>query len=437
MLPLIGVADLEPGALVGVADAPCLRVLLGALQHPIQATGPHPGQTSDSQVSAVACWRDEQGIAPVVPPPSPTLMKRLNPAQCSAFLRVWARLPTHLREIAFDLHDPGWDPPTIEQLGGVLCDVSDVFSTSKTDLGSCSLIPFEISVLEGSASVTSRPYRMNSTMAREVDATLNPYLAAGLIQHLTSPYSSPMVVIPKRSGGVRITVNYKKLNQISKLSQVPIPRVDHVLDSLGSGRVFSLFDLVSSFHHITAHKDTVPLTAYCTPTGLYAWLVMPQGSSAPPEWFVKVINEAIKGLKQVNAYLDDVIVFDSYLVAHVRTIRSLFERLRRHNLELSPSKVRVGTTNANFLGHSISPAGLRPIAENVSALTNMPMPTDVGQLRALMGGINYYSKSVPDLSKRLRPINAPLWIWVKFVFTLDMEKLVGEPVGAPAGPRFT
>ena len=75
-------------------------------------------------------------------------------------------------------------------------------------------------------------------------------------------------------------MNYKKLNQISKLSQLPISRVDRVLDSLGSGRVISLFDFVSSFHKITAHKDTVPLTAFCTPTCLYEWLVMPQGSSA-------------------------------------------------------------------------------------------------------------------------------------------------------------
>ena len=63
-------------------------------------------------------------------------------------------------------------------------------------------------------------------------------------------------------------MNYKNLTQISKLSQLPIPRVDPVLDSLGSERVFSLFELVSSFHQIKVHKDTVPLTAFCTPTGL-------------------------------------------------------------------------------------------------------------------------------------------------------------------------
>ena len=104
---------------------------------------------------------------------------------------------------------------------------------------------------EGSAPVTSRPHRKNPILANEVDATLNQYHAAGLIQHSISLYSSPLVVIPTTSGGV-ITVNYKKLNQIIKLSQPPVPRVDQVLDSFNSGRVFSLFDLVSGLRSLLA-----------------------------------------------------------------------------------------------------------------------------------------------------------------------------------------
>ena len=115
-----------------------------------------------------------------------------------------------------------------------------------------------------------------------------------------------------------------------------------------------------------------------------------QGSRASPGWFVKVIDEVVKDLKQMAAYLDDVIVFDSDPIAHVQTIRSLFDRLRKHNLKLSLSKARLGATDANLLGHSISPAGVRPHAEKVSALIDMPMPTDVKQVRALMGGINYH-----------------------------------------------
>ena len=133
----------------------------------------------------------------------------------------------------------------------------------------------------------------------------------------------------------------------------------------------------------------------------------------------------IKGLKQVAAYLDDVIVFDFDPVAHVRTILSSFELLK-HSITLSPSKARLGAPDANFLGHSISPGGLRPNAEKVSALTNMSMPTDVNQVCALMGGINYYRHVLPALSKRLHPINALLRQGVKVAFTSGLEKLVRE-----------
>ena len=111
------------------------------------------------------------------------------------------------------------------------------------------------------------------------------------------------------------------------------------MDTLGSGRVFSLFDLVSSLHQIKAHKDTVPLTALCTPTGFYEWIVMPQSSSAWPGCFVKVINVVIKDFKQVAAYLD-VIVFDSDPIAHVQTIRSLFECLPKHKISSFPPRRR-------------------------------------------------------------------------------------------------
>ena len=98
--------------------------------------------------------------------------------------------------------------------------------------------------------------------------------------------------------------------------------------------------------------------------------------------------------------------------------------LRKHNLKGSPSKARLGATDANFLGHFISPAGLRPNAGNVSVLIIVPMPTDVKQVRALMGSINYYSIFLPDLSKRLRPTNSLFRKGVKFAFTPDMEILL-------------
>ena len=195
-----------------------------------------------------------------------------------------------------------------------------------------------------------------------------------------------------------------------------------VLDSLGSGRVFSLFDFVSSFHQIKAQEDTVPLTAFCTPTGLYEWLVIPQGSSASPGWFVKVFNEVIKDFKQVASCLDDVIVFDSDPIAHALSLP--FRTPGKAKPKAFPLEGSIGCHRCELPGPLHFPAGLHPNAEKGSALVNMPMPTDVKQVRALMDAINYYRDFLPDLSKGPRPINSLLRKGVEFLFTPAMEKLV-------------
>ena len=154
---------------------------------------------------------------------------------------------------------------------------------------------------------------------------------------------------------------------------------------------------------------------------------MPQGSSTSPGLFVKkVIDKVTKGLEQVVACLGDVIVFDSDPSTHVKTIRALFERLRKHNLKLSPSKARLGATDADSLGHSISLAGVRSNADKVSALTLMPMPRDLNQLQSLLGGLSYYRKFLPGMSRRIRPITALLKKGLEVLFTPSMEAIVRD-----------
>ena len=142
--------------------------------------------------------------------------------------------------------------------------------------------PIEMKVPPGTQPLQSRPYRLKSVLFKQADAILNSFVAAGLIQHSTSPWSSPLVCIPKNPGGIRITVNYQKLNKITDIPQIAIPCVDEVLDTLGVCYVFSVFDLFSGFTQLTIHPDTIPLTAFCTPNGLYEWLRMPQGAAGAP-----------------------------------------------------------------------------------------------------------------------------------------------------------
>ena len=134
------------------------------------------------------------------------------------------------------------------------------------------------------------------------------------------------------------------------------------------------------------------------------------------------------------AYLDDAIVVDPDPTAHVKTIRALFERQRKHNLKLFPSMARLGATDASFLGHSISPAGVRPNAEKVSALMKMSMPRNLKQVYALMGGVRYYRKLLPNLPKRIRPLTALLRKGVKYELTTAVDVFVRQILAEPATP---
>ena len=138
-------------------------------------------------------------------------------------------------------------------------------------------------------------------------------------------------------------------------------------------------------------------------------------------------------MERVATYLGDEIVFGSDPTAHVKTMRTLFERQCKHN-QFSPSKARLGATDADFLGQSISPAGVRPIADKISALIKMPMPRDFEHVRALLGSVGHYRKFLRDLSNRIHPITSLLRKGVKFDFTPAMEVIVREYFAELAAP---
>ena len=295
LIPLTGYRDLEPGDILGTASSPLPRVSLEALTlYDVPADVSALAESSFTPASQTAPSPNTTPDPPDEPPPE--LLHRLDHNQRESFFRLWNTVPPHIRRIDFALDAAGWGSTALDALSATLVTYADVSSSSKLDYGECSLRPFEIKVPPGTQPIQSRPYRLNPVLSKQVDAILNSYLAAGLIQHSASPWSSPLACVPKNSGGIRITVNYQKLNKVTEISQIAIPPVDEVLDTLGSGSVFSVFDLFSGFTQLTIHPDIIPLTAFCTPNGLYEWLRMPQGAAGAPAWFVSVMRLVTAGL---------------------------------------------------------------------------------------------------------------------------------------------
>ena len=249
-IPLAGCATISPGDVIGTANAPLLEVPLDDVERDFPL----------HQEEFVYPTVERKDGSDVKTPPS-TLLERFDSQQRDAFLEMWERIPSHLHDICFDLQGPGWTPSVISALGDVLVQYQNRFSRSKTDLGHCTTLPFKIDIPKGTPPVASRPYRTSPAIAKQVDAILDSYLAAGLIEHSPSPWASPLVVVPKKDGSIRITVNYKRLNSLSIVGKWPLPRIDEVLDSLGKSTIFSTFDLMSGFFQNAIDPGSIEL--YC------------------------------------------------------------------------------------------------------------------------------------------------------------------------------
>ena len=185
-----------------------------------------------------------------------------------------------------------------------------------------------------------------------------------------------------------------------------------------------MFDLFSEFTQLTIHPDTIPLTACCTPEGLYEWLRMPQGAAGAPAWFVSVMRLVTGGLDNIRMYFDHAVGSDDSPITHVASLATFFARLSLHDLKLSPNKTRIGAARVDFLGHVISPDDVRPNDDKIAALTSMPIPRDVKHLRSLLDGLSYYRKFLPNMTKCVRPITALFKEEATFIFIPSMEEAV-------------
>ena len=194
-IPLSGSinTDLEPSYLLGASCPPLVQILFTTLGHPSLHPFPPPptpgvhallDNTPDADKSPSTA-----DLATAPKAPCPQLLARVDADQRKCFLDLWKRLTLRLLNVNFNLHGSGWTPSVIDNLGDVLCELQDVFSTSKADFGSCSLIPIKITVPSDSAPVTSRPYRIDPILANKADPVIDqlvPGCRPDLLCHVTT-----------------------------------------------------------------------------------------------------------------------------------------------------------------------------------------------------------------------------------------------------------
>ena len=261
-----------------------------------------------------------------------------------------------------------------------------MFSHSEFDLGKTDLVEHEIDTGE------ARPIRQ--TLRRQpysrlphIDAQVDTMLRQGIIEPSQSPWVSNVVVVVKKDGSLRFCVDYRGLNLITRKYAYPLPKISDCLDALGNAHYFSAFDLRYGYHQVAMAEHDKDKTSFVTRTGTYRFNVMPFGLCNAPATFQRVMDVVMSGLNfQVClVYLDDIILFSQTVSEHLERLRIMFERLRKANLKLKPSKCSLLKNEVVFLGHVISSEGVSTDPAKIDAVKNWPVPTSVTEVRSFLG----------------------------------------------------
>ena len=331
---------------------------------------------------------------------------------------------------------------------GFLADHHEAFCLEENERGETDLVQFEIETND--AAPKKLPVRrMPFTVRQEVARQLKRMQETDVIQPSNSPWASPVVLVRKKDGTHRFCVDYRELNSVTRADTFPLPRIDDLLDQLGESVYFSTLDLATGYWQIRVHPDSQEKTAFVTPQGLYEFKVMPFGLTNAPAVFQRLMQRVLMGLNPeegpdfVAVYIDDILIFSRTLEEHIEHLRLVFDRLVEAGLKLKPAKCHFIRKEVEYLGHIITPQGLKTNPKLVTAVQGFPVPRNVQEVRRFLGMSSYYRRFIPRFSKVAQPLHALTRKGAEFLWNDDChsafeslkQRLISSPV--LAYPAFT
>jgi lipoate-protein ligase A len=287
---------------------------------------------------------------------------------------------------------------------------SDVFHLPNDKLTTTNVYKQKIHLKPHTSPVFKKPYRIPHSQKQELNNQINKLLHDGIIEPTQSEWSSPVLLVPKKSKEGegkkwRLVIDYRQLNNHIQDDKFPLPNITEILDSLSGSIYFSHLDLFSGYYQVLLDEESRKYTAFCS--GTYQLTRLPQGLKVSPGSFSRMITVAMSGLnyEKCFVYLDDLIVFGRNLADHNKNLMDVFYRLRKVNLKLNPEKCDFLKKEILYLGHVVSEKGILPDPDKLKVLNEYPVPKNIDEVKRFVAFANYYRKFIPNFAEKAHPLN--------------------------------
>ncbi|XP_054826969.1 uncharacterized protein LOC129324030 [Eublepharis macularius] len=251
---------------------------------------------------------------------------------------------------------------------------------------------------------------------------LTTNLRRGFICPSTSPTSAPVLFVKKKNGELRLCNDYRALNKISIRDRYPLPLIPDLLEQVKGAQIYTKLDLRGAYNLVRIREGDEWKTAFSTRYGQYEYLVMPFGLTNAPAVFQRLMNDIFRDILDqfVIVYLDDILIYSRDASQHTRHVRTVLQRLRQHGLFAKLEKCAFHRPTVEFLGHVLSPHGIRMDPAKVEAVQTWQAPRSRKDVQRFLGFANYYRQFIPGL---LHPLPTPTGPWR----TISMDFITDLP----------
>ncbi|CAB4020398.1 Transposon Tf2-9 poly [Paramuricea clavata] len=250
--------------------------------------------------------------------------------------------------------------------------------------------------------VAQTPRRIPFHMRQKVD-TLE---SDGIIEKVSdaTPWVSPLVVIPKKDGEIRLCIDMRMANQAIQRERHPTPTVDDLIHKLNGATIFTKLDLRSGYHQLSLAEESRHITTFVTHKGLYRYKKLNFGTNSASEIFQHVISEQIRYIPNAINISDDIIIFGITQAEHDKALHEIFERFSLIGLTFNKDKCEFSQSQLTFFGFVFSGDGISPDPAKVSATHNCPPPNSIKAVRSFLGMVTYCAKFIPNFSDLTEPL---------------------------------
>ena len=266
-------------------------------------------------------------------------------------------------------------------------------------------------------------YFLTSEEERALEKYIIENLKWGYIQKSKSPAGASIFFVRKKTGELRLVVDYRRLNEDTVRYSHPLPLILDIIERLGAAKIFSKLDLRSAYNLVRIKEGDEYKTAFTCKFGHFEYLVMPFGLKNAPAVFQHFINDVLEGIQGefVYSYIDDIIIFSPDEETHLKHLREVLSRLRKAGLYAKLEKCLFFVTTIDFLGYRISTSGIGMDPNKVSAITEWPVPSNTKDVQSFIGFANYYRRFIPNFAKIAHPLHCLLKKNTPFRWSKDAQ----------------